>query len=102
MYSLINQELARQHQATLMQDATRERLSKHVYKQTPIQPVNSQQKSLSESDFAAIRRDLRSTLSEWYLEPGTQNIETVIDTFMRRLKMRLSHNAKQHSVGLKH
>jgi hypothetical protein len=95
MHPFINQKLARQHQETLIREAEHERMSSHVDEQAKgilAQPLTLQQSSLPEPDFAAIRRDLRSTLSEWSLESGSAGCEAVIDIFMRRLRMRLGYN----------
>ena len=98
MHPFMNQELARQHQATLVQEAACERASRHTHRQTSClstQPVVWRQQSLSEADFAAIRRDLRSVLSEWCLEPGTASSEAVLDTFMGRLRRRLGYSERR-------
>jgi hypothetical protein len=91
-----SQELAQIHQKTLLREANNERMAKHLHQQIEVVPtpaVAFQQSSLSERDFAAIRHDLRSTLSEWCLETGTTNSEMAIDTFMRHLKKRMGSSA---------
>jgi hypothetical protein len=60
-----------------------------------VQPVVLHHGPLTDPDFAAIRRDLRSTLSEWCLEPGTPGSEAAIDTFMRRLRVRLGYSEQR-------
>lgn len=98
MHPFMNQELARHHQANLVREAACERALRHTYRQTSslsTQPVVSRQRSLSESDFAAIRRDLRSVLSEWCLEPGTARSEAVLDSFMGRLRRHLGYNERR-------
>jgi hypothetical protein len=94
MHPLFTQDLARQHQAALAREAINERMSSHAYKQverSSVLPGAFQQRPLSESDFAAIKRDLRLMLSEWCLEAGKANNEAVIETFMRRLRARLGY-----------
>lgn len=101
MYMFINQELSHQHQEALLREARTERLLRPVHKQRTSQPVHQaalQPGSSEEPDFAAIRRDLRSTLSEWHLETGTESFETMIDTFMRRLKIRLHVSEQRHET----
>ena len=88
MHPFVTQALARQHREILMREAEHERLTRHMYQQSKAsstQPIVLQ--PLSEPDFAAIRRDLRSTLTEWYPESRTEGFEDMIDTFMRRLKI---------------
>jgi hypothetical protein len=98
MYSF-SQELALQHQKTLLHEASHERRAKHLRQRAEVAAVNVQQSSLSDGEFAAIRYDLRSTLSEWCLETGTANSEMAIDTFMQHLKQRLdSSDAKIESM----
>jgi hypothetical protein len=102
MYSILNQELARQHQAALMREAATERALRHTYKRTnslSTQPVVLSQRSLSEADFAAIRRDLRAVLSEWCLEPGTTRSEDVLDSFMGRLRRHLGYAEQREKSG---
>lgn len=101
MYPFVIQDLARQHQESLAREAMDERMSSRVYKlveRSSMQPVAFKQKPLSEPDFAAIRRDLRLTLSEWCLESGTADTEAAIDTFMRRLRMRLGYGVGEKIV----
>lgn len=98
MHPFVSQALARQHQGTPRREATYEHLSRSVHQQTPkvpTPPVVFSQRSCSEPDFAAIRRDLYATLSEWCLESGTASFDAAIDTFMQRLRMRLGDNEQQ-------
>jgi hypothetical protein len=98
MYPLFNQELARQHQADLARAATHERMSRQIYKQAHrISLLASflQRMRRAEPDFVAIRCDLRSTLSEWYLETGTGHLDAAIDVFMQRLRMRLGYSERR-------
>ncbi len=101
MHSFMTYDLARQHQETYMREAAYERKlrdARKPAKRLSTQLVVLQQTSLSEGDFAAIRRDLRSILSEWSLEPGTTGCEAVIDTFIYRLKMRLRYGERGHKT----
>ena len=87
-----SQELAHYHQKFLLREAANERTAICIQHQAEVLPTSSitfQQRSLSEPDFAAIRHDLRSTLSEWCLEAGTSDSEMAIDTFMQHLRKRL-------------
>lgn len=93
MYPFFSSELAHHHQETLLREAKNERMAQLVRRQieviSPSETIAPPQSSLSESDFVAIRRDLRSTLSEWSLEAGTTSREIAIDTFMQHLRKRL-------------
>ncbi len=98
MYPLFNPELARQHQMDLARAATHERMSRQIYKRTYRVPLLAnllQRIRGTEPDFVAIRCDLRSTLSEWYVETGTEHLDAVIDTFMQRLRMRLGYGGRR-------
>ncbi len=74
MHPFVSQALARQHQETLVREATYERLSRHLHKPTtwvPTQLVVLQQRPFSEPDFAEICRDLRATLVS--MVPGVRD-----------------------------
>jgi phosphotransacetylase len=103
MHPFVTQTFARQHQELLMNEAEQERLTRQQEKHSKFlsrQPVVQASKSMSEPDFAAIRCDLRSTLTEWYMEPRTEDFEEMIDTFMRRLKRRLGHREQRRETGI--
>jgi phosphotransacetylase len=103
MHPFVTQALARQHQESLMNEVEHERLTRQVDKQSrrlSTQPIVLEQKLLSEPDFAAIRRDLRSTLTEWCLESRTEGFEEMIDTFMRRLKRHLGQREQRRETGV--
>ncbi|HET8912100.1 MAG TPA: hypothetical protein VFN23_11590 [Ktedonobacteraceae bacterium] len=92
MHFYLTQELARHHQETLVHEAKIERLLRPTRKQRLEEAVPlaaALPASLVEPDYRAIRGDLSSTLSEWHLESGAESFETMIDTFMHRLKTRL-------------
>lgn len=94
MHALLNQELARQHLAELTDAAAHERTSSRLErraKRFPLPPALLRRVLVIEPDFVAIRRDLRLTLSEWCLETGPENLETIMDIFMRHLRMRLGY-----------
>jgi hypothetical protein len=102
MHSFVTQELARQHQEALLREAAYERISRHVRKRTNWLPTRLfivWHKPLSESDFAAIRRDLRFILAEWCLESGTESFETIADTFMRCLRVRLGYSRQRKKTN---
>jgi len=98
MYPLINSEVARHHRADLVRAATHERMLRQMHKRTyrssfwanVLQRIRG-----TEPDFAAIRCDLHSTLSEWYRETGTEHLDAVIDTFMERLRIRLGYGERR-------
>lgn len=104
MYPFITHTLARQHQAFLMNEAEHERLTRQKRekqsKRLSMQPLVLERKPVSEPDFAAIRRDLRSMLTEWCLESRTEGFEEMIDTFMWRLKRRLGHHEQRRETGI--
>lgn len=102
MHPFVTQACARRHQASLMREAEHERITSLLYKRPKRSPrplVVLQQQPQLEPDFAAIRQDLRSTLSEWCLETRTESFEEMIDTFMRRLKLRLGHRKQRQETG---
>lgn len=99
MYTFFSPNLAHDRQKNLLREAQNERLAKRIRTQTELMPVAmptvvaqqdiSSQGMLSETDFIAIKRDLRSTLSQWSQETGATNTEVAIDTFMQHLRQRL-------------
>lgn len=95
MHSFMSQVLAHQHQEVLLREATQERMLKDVHKPTKrlsTQPTVLQHTSLSELDFAEIKRDLHLTLSEWCLVSEATGCEAVTDAFIHRLKVRLGYS----------
>jgi hypothetical protein len=99
MYPFFNQEFARHHQEILAHEATYDRMLRSAHQQTTEPSIVPSRNVSPDPDFSAIRCDLHSTLSEWYLEPGTENFDVVIDTFMRRLKMRLGYHEQRKPTG---
>lgn len=103
MHFFNTQELARQRQETLLQEARLERLLRSGHKRRKGEPALSatpQSEALPKPDFAAIRRDLRTILSEWHQETGAENLESMIDAFMRRLETRLETNEPRKQTEL--
>lgn len=98
MHPFITQALASQRQASLLSEAEHERLIRHMDKRSrrlSTQQVVLNSQNFPKADFAAIRSDLRSTLTEWCLEAKAEGFEEMIDTFMQRLEIRLGQR-EQH------